>query len=68
MAERLKSSWGKENNMDNKLLTVDEVSKIIQIHPMTIRLWLREGRIKGTRLGRVWRISEEQLEEIKKGD
>jgi excisionase family DNA binding protein len=54
--------------MDNKLLTVEEVSKIIQIHPMTIRLWLREGRIKGTRLGRVWRISEEQLEEIRKGD
>lgn len=47
--------------MGEKLYTVEEASKILQVHPETLRKWLKEGRIKGEKFGRVWRIRESNL-------
>lgn len=39
-----------------KMLTVDEVAKSLQLHPLTIRRWIAEGKLKAVKLGRSYRI------------
>lgn len=48
--------------MDQKLYTVDEVAQLLQLHPRTIRLKIRSGDIASTRVGRQYRVSQEQLD------
>ncbi len=48
-----------------QLLTVKQAAKALSIHPETVREWLREGKIKGVKLGATklgWRIPEEELD------
>lgn len=46
------------------IYTPEEVAEILDVAPTTIRKWLRNGHLKGFRPGRLWRISEEQLQEF----
>ena len=46
---------------DEKLLTVDEVAQILRVLPKTVRSLLKEGRLPGIKVGRVWRIPEKAL-------
>lgn len=47
------------------LLTVEEVCNILKIHPVTLRNWLRKGKIKGVKIShREWRIPESALQEF----
>ena len=48
-----------------KLYSPDEAAELLQIHPHTIRKWLRDGKIQGKKFGRVWRIPESELEAVK---
>ena len=50
----------------DKLYTVEEGAKILSVHPDTLRIWLRTGKIKGVKLGRGWRIPETELEALTK--
>lgn len=47
-----------------KLLTPDEVAEYLQIPVRTVRLWLREGSLKGIKVKTLWRIPEEELEKF----
>jgi len=50
--------------MTNKLLTVEQVSELLQVTPYTIRRWASEGRLRALKLpGRI-RIPRESLEEF----
>ena len=44
------------------LLTVEQAAAKLQIAPKTLKDWLRAGRIKGVRLGKLWRLKESDLE------
>ena len=44
------------------LLTVEQAAAKLQIAPKTLKDWLRAGRLKGVRVGRLWRIKERDLE------
>lgn len=46
--------------------TVAEVSRRIVAHEVTVRRWIREGRIKPLRLGRLVRITAEELDRFEK--
>ena len=51
--------------MTSKLLTPEEVAEQLKVEITTIRTWLRNGTLKGVKLGgRFWRIKEETLEEF----
>lgn len=50
------------------LYTVEQAADMLHVHPKTLRKWLREKRIKGTRAGRGWRIRESDLEAFLKAD
>ncbi len=56
--------------MTENWLTVDQVAERMQLHPDTVRLWLRTGRIKGTKLSRRagYRIPETELQRVLSGE
>lgn len=45
-----------------RLLTPEEAAERLAVSPKSIRKWLREGKLKGVRAGRLWRIRERDLE------
>lgn len=52
---------------DDELLTVDEFAARLKIHPETVRIWLRSGRLHGSRPGGTrlgWRIPAGELQRI----
>ena len=48
--------------MTEELLTPKEVAERLSVSPKSIRAWLRQGKLKGVRVGRLWRIRERDLE------
>lgn len=52
--------------MIEKYLTTEQVSNILQVHPFTILKFLRVGKLKGIKLGRVYRIKESDVHEFLK--
>ena len=50
-----------------KLLRVSEASKILGVAPTTIRLWIRQGRIRAVRIGKLWRIPQSEVERLVRG-
>ena len=50
-----------------ELLSPADVAGILKVHVKTVHVWLREGRLKGTKISyRTWRISRGNLEEFLK--
>ena len=45
-----------------KLLTPEDAAKALVVKPETLRGWLRSGKIKGVKVGRLWRVRERDLE------
>jgi excisionase family DNA binding protein len=50
-----------ENSM-NHVYTIEEVAKHLKVSTRTVREWLRSGKLKGLKAGRLWRIREEDLQ------
>ena len=50
--------------MDDRWLTVEDAAEQIQVHPETIRRWLREGKIEGVLISRAagYRIRQSALD------
>lgn len=47
-----------------KLLTPEQAAKALNVHPITVRRWLREGVLRGEKRGkRLWRVPESALSE-----
>ena len=48
--------------MQERILTPDQVSQILQVHPFTVLKFIKQGKLKASKLGRVYRIRETDLE------
>lgn len=46
------------------MFTIKEVASILRMHPVTIYKYCESGKIKGVKIGNVWRISDEELKRI----
>jgi len=46
---------------DHQVLTVREVSDLLQIHQSTVYKMIREGRIPGFQIGGIWRLRRDWL-------
>ena len=46
----------------DQLLTPAQVGERLQLTERTVYQWLRDGRLVGLKLGRLWRIRSEDLE------
>ena len=47
---------------DEKLLTPAQVAERLQIHERTVTRWLRDGYMRGFKLGKEWRIAPGDLD------
>ncbi|MFD2926291.1 helix-turn-helix domain-containing protein [Halobacillus naozhouensis] len=48
----------------SKMLTIDDLCEILQLRPNTIRNYLKEGKIRGSKFGREWRVKQEDLDKF----
>jgi excisionase family DNA binding protein len=48
--------------MQERILTPEQVSQILQVHPFTVLKFIKQGRLKASKLGRVYRIRESDVE------
>jgi excisionase family DNA binding protein len=46
---------------ENQLLTIGELSEYLKVHPCTIRIWVKEGRIKAYGKGRILRFEKSEV-------
>lgn len=53
--------------MIEKFFTTEQVANILQVHPFTILKFIRDGRLRGIKLGRVYRIKESDVTEFLEG-
>jgi len=51
--------------MDN-LFNVNQAAFILKVHPLTIRRYIKEGRLKALKVGGAIRIKEKDLQEFNK--
>jgi len=50
--------------MQERIMTPGQVAEILQIHQFTVLKFIRQGRLKASKLGRVYRIRESDLEDF----
>jgi len=53
---------------DKELYSVKELEKILPITPLTIREYIRKGKIKGSKIGKSWFVKKQDLEAFLEGD
>ncbi len=47
--------------MEKEFYTVDQISKMLNIHQKTIQRYIREGKLRATKIGKSWRVSGHDL-------
>ena len=47
--------------MTETLLTVEQAAERLQVHPVTVRRYLRSGSLRGIKRGNLWRVPESAL-------
>jgi len=47
-----------------KLLSTRKVGEQLDVSPRTVSRWIREGRIKAVKLGRVWRVPVSEVQRV----
>lgn len=55
-------------NKEIVVYTVPELVKLFQLNPQSVRKYLKEGRIKGRKVGTKWLVTEEAIREFLNGD
>ena len=53
---------------DKELYSVRELEKILPITPLTIREYIRKGKIKGKKIGKSWFVLKQDLEAFLEGN
>lgn len=51
----------------DRLYTPEEVAEILKVSVITVKKWLRNGELKGVKVGKFWRVREEDLQEFLEG-
>lgn len=52
--------------MEEKFYTINEVAELLDMHHKTIRKFITEGSLKANKVGKQWRISEQDLNSFMK--
>lgn len=46
------------------LLTIHETAELLRVNDATVRTWVRSGELRALKVGREWRIGEQDLEDF----
>ncbi len=49
---------------DERFYTIKDVAELLKVSDGAVRKWLKSGKLKGIKLGRIWRIRGSDLEEF----
>ncbi len=49
---------------DQRLLTPAQIAEHLQLNEATVTQWLREGRLRGFKIGKKWRVSLQDLSDF----
>ncbi len=49
---------------EERFLKPREVAELLRVHRVTVTEWIRAGRIKAIRVGRLWRIPESEVRRL----
>lgn len=52
----------------SRILTVPQAAEQLQVSERTVYEWLREGKLPGRKIGKVWRLSAEAINDFLRGD
>ena len=47
--------------MDERFYSVEEISTILNMHTKTIQRYIREGKLRASKIGKAWRVSGNDL-------
>lgn len=50
--------------MEEKIYSLTEASEYLRTSEITLRIWLRKGKIKGHKVGRNWKFLQSELIEF----
>jgi excisionase family DNA binding protein len=50
------------NNMENDIMTLEEVAAYLRLKPQTIYTWAQEKKIPAAKLGREWRFKKSLID------
>ena len=53
--------------MIENFFTTEQVANILQVHPFTILKFIKQGKLNGVKLGRVYRIKESDVKNFLEG-
>ncbi len=45
----------------SKIYSTEEAAEILGITPLTLQKWLRSGKINGSKIGRLWRLTDNDI-------
>jgi len=48
----------------DQIYTTEQVAKLLQIHPLTVLKYIKAGKLRAIKLGRVYRIRESALQKF----
>lgn len=54
--------------MNKDYYTVEQISNMLNIHPKTIQRYIREGKLRASKVGKSWRINGHDLSVFIEGD
>lgn len=54
--------------MNTKLYSIADLSKVLDLHPKTILRFIHEGKLLAKKIGRTWRVSEDDLKNFCHGE
>lgn len=54
--------------MDEKFYTVDQIASMLDMHPKTIRKFIREGKLRAKKVGKQWRVTGNDLSIFTEGN
>lgn len=53
-----------DNQRDLRTYTVPEIVKLFRLNPQSVRTYLKEGRLKGHKVGTRWLVTEESIRDF----
>ena len=48
--------------MVERIYTPEEVAELLSVTPKTVKDWLRAGKLKGSKLGKLWRGQDSDIQ------